>query len=431
MDSKKLDYIDFDWGADIECYPNVFTLTVIRADNVIERQFEISFRKDDSARLCAFFDYMHDNSQRMVGFNNLGYDYPVLHEMIKYYLSCKEKGVECSFTPRQLWGISCKQIDSFKQDGFGHTVSEKEMYFKQLDLYKIHHFDNKARSTSLKMLEFNMRSNNIEDLPFPVGKKLSHIEVDVLLKYNRHDVLETLKFYRKSLPAIRMRAELNSRYTGRDFTNFNDTKIGKEYFIMRLEEAMPGVCYSYGPRGRKINQTKRKFIRLNDCLFDYYKFTRPEFIAVKNWFANQVITETKGVFSDIDEAKLGEVAKYAELSIQRKKFTAKPTAQDIEQFKQEHPLGWIETVELKGMENAVDENGEFIFTDKVLKDGTIKKVNVKVPKKSHYKCWKQADTLNVVVNGFRFDFGTGGIHGSLINTIVKALEDEELKDADV
>lgn len=35
--------------------------------------------------------------------------------------------------------------------------------------------------------------------------------------------------------------------------NFNDTKIGKDYFIMKLEEHIPECCYEKG----KIQQTKR------------------------------------------------------------------------------------------------------------------------------------------------------------------------------
>jgi hypothetical protein len=48
-----------------------------------------------------------------------------------------------------------------------------------------------------------------------------------------------------------------------------------------------------------------------------------------------------------------------------------------------------------------------------------------------YFQWKVAETLNVVVNGFRFDFGVGGIHGSLRSAIVRKEEDTCIVDADV
>jgi hypothetical protein len=46
-------------------------------------------------------------------------------------------------------------------------------------------------------------------------------------------------------------------------------------------------------------------------------------------------------------------------------------------------------------------------------------------------CWKEADNLNAVVDGFRFDFGTGGIHGSVENTIVESDDEYIIIDADV
>jgi hypothetical protein len=247
------------------------------------------------------------------------------------------------------------------------------------------------------MLEFNMRSQNIEELPFPVGKVLDDSEKDILIKYNKHDVMETLKFYRYSYDALKLRVDLTEQF-GFDCTNFNDTKIGKELFIRRLEQASPGCCYSQGKYGRTINQTKRDKIVIKDCLFPYIEFDRPEFKAVHEWFKKQVITETKGVFSDLLEHDLGEVAKYAQMVVKKKKLSDPadnknkryvPTEEQIEKLRKEQPLGWIEEKELKSPKGA----------------------------KSYYWCYNVAETLNVVINGFRFDYGVGGIHGAKQGTI--------------
>lgn len=42
------------------------------------------------------------------------------------------------------------------------------------------------------------------------------------------------------------------------------------------------------------------------------------------------------------------------------KFKTKPTEKDLIPFKKEHPLGWVEEVELKAMEIVRDENGEIV-----------------------------------------------------------------------
>jgi hypothetical protein len=419
------------WVYDLETFPNCFTMAIVREDGKHLQAFEVSDRINQTDRILACLRYLKDGKHRMVGFNNLGFDYPILHQMLQDAITSKKVGKNFSITAKQMYRLAQKQIESFKGDGFGHTIKVDEQIIKQVDLFKIHHFDNKARSTSLKMLEFNMRSDNIEDLPFPVGKRLTPSEIDVLLKYNKHDVMQTLKFFESSKEAVDFRAKLSDQYKI-DFTNFNDTKIGKEYFINRLEQAIPGSCYKMTAKGRKINQTPRDRIRIKDCLFDYYNFTRPEFKAIQDWFSRQVITETKGVFSDIDECLLGELAMYSQLT--KKKYKLK-TQLEIETFLKDNPMSWIETEELKATENLLDKNGEPVMAYPIDENGnpdlTKRMKKVKVPKKSYWGCKNVAETLNVVVDGFRLDFGTGGIHGSLTNTIVREDNLTCIKDADV
>jgi hypothetical protein len=182
-------------------------------------------------------------------------------------------------------------------DRWMHSVKPSDRFVEQIDLYKIHHFDNKARSTSLKVLEFNMRSASIEDLPFPVGTELTQDQVFVLKQYNAHDVDQTKAFYFKTLDMIAFREDLTKKYQ-RDFMNHNDTKIGKDYFTMKLEEA--GVpCYEFGPKGRVPKQTKRSSIALKDAILPWIEFQQPEFTRILTWLKGQVITETKGVFEDV------------------------------------------------------------------------------------------------------------------------------------
>jgi hypothetical protein len=195
------------------------------------------------------------------------------------------------------------------------------------------------------MIEFNMKADNICDLPYPPGTVLEDNEMDELIKYNMHDVDNTLRFYLLSIPLITFREELTKKYK-RSFINHNDTKIGKDYFIMQLEKAMPESCYKKNKDGtRSINQTKRTSIAIEECLFNYYDFKRPEFLAVVDWFKQQHITETKGVFSDIEEHMLGSVSAYAETIEKRKKFKEEPTVEDVIDFNLEHPLGWVQPKE--------------------------------------------------------------------------------------
>lgn len=396
------DYVEGDWVYDLETYPNVFTFGIVKADGSKLHVFEVSDRKNDTEAIMNCLRWLDNNKQRMIGFNNIGFDYPIIHQIIENAIKARRCGMKYELSAREIYNMAQAQINSFRGSGFGNTVKTEEERIRQVDLYKIHHFDNKAKSTSLKMLEFNMRSENIEDLPFEVGKILTNDEIDVLINYNKSDVMRTLDFYYETLDAIKFRAELSSKM-GIDTTNFNDTKIGKEYFIQQLEKYMPGSCYKKTAHKRVVQQSKRKFIDIGDCLLDYYDFHRPEFQAVLDWFNKQRITETKGVFSDIEEHDLDNVANYTTFKTKGKKFQQEPTQQEIVEFREEHPLGWIETKDLKSPKGA----------------------------KAYWKRWNIAENLHVNIDGFRFDFGTGGLHGSLSNTIVRSDDEYIIIDYDV
>ena len=277
-----------DYIYDIETYPNVFTLALEHAEAPLHWMFEISDLRNDSREIVAFLQYLADTNSRMVGFNNLGFDYPVIHTLIKMGYS----------DARTLYDKAMAIIGAQDDDNkWMHQVNPSDRYVPQIDLFKIHHFDNKARATSLKVLEFNMRSRSIQDLPFPVGTNLTGEQVAVLKIYNKHDVHQTKQFYFKTLDMIRFREELTLKYQ-RDFMNHNDTKIGKDYFAMKLEEA--GVTlYDYGPKGRTPRQTKRSTIALREAILPWIAFEQPEFTRVLTWLKEQIITETKGIFNDI------------------------------------------------------------------------------------------------------------------------------------
>ena len=390
-----------DYIYDIETYPNCFTFAAIAVDGGSDVVFECSPRRNDIAQLFDFLDERRRKKDRLVGFNNKDFDYPVVHDL----LSVREKALTVSgkAVATRAYKKAMSLINS--DEKFGRAVKTSEEHVKQVDLFKINHFDNKARSTSLKLLEFNMKSDNIEDLPFPVGTDLTDDQIDVLIKYNKHDVKETLRFYHHCLPLITFREELSEKY-GRDFVNHNDTKIGKDYFILRLEEQMPGSCYKRDKGSFKVNQTRRDIIKIADCLFDYYDFKRPEFNLVLDWFRRQEIKETKGVFSDIEEHDLGDLAAYAELTSKRQKWFNKPSDEAVLSFKEQRPMGWVSEEQLKAK-----KKGQHQY--------------------SYWKNWRVADNLNVVVGGFRFDFGTGGIHGSIESAVVSEDDDYCIIDADV
>lgn len=415
---------------DIETFKEVFTLSIVRADGKHKNTFVCSQFVNQIDRILNCLDYLHNNDFYMVGFNSNQFDWPVLQKIHDKRESLPKTGKAIA---NHVFKLAQKQIESFRCDGFGDTVKYEDQYVKQIDLFKVHHFDNRAKMTSLKMIEFNLRMQNLEDLPFDIHAELTQEMIDKIVFYNEHDVEATRLFLHESIPQVEFRFQLTEKY-GKSFLNHNDGKIGKDYFQMELENR--GVKLHTFSNGKKVlKQTKRPKINIGDCLFDYYDFNRPECIAIKGWFSKQIITETKGVFSDIEEHNLGEVAKYAELVTKRKKFKTKPTEKELSEFKREHPLGWIEEEELKATEYLFDSEGnhvtEYPLDSEGSPDFTKKPKKVRVPKKSYWGCYRVAETLNIILDGLRVDFGVGGIHASLSDKVVKETKKYLIRDADV
>jgi hypothetical protein len=216
--------------------------------------------------------------------------------------------------------------------------------------------------------------------------------------------METIKFFQASKEQIDFRHKLVIDYD-MPALNYNDTKIGAEYFIMELEKA--GIkCYDRGG----ARQTKRTYIDLVDCIFPYIKFERPEFNAILEWLKRQRITETKGVFSNILEHELGDVAKYAQLTTKKVKFKEKPTEQEIDEMLKQYPMGWVEEVELKAKLPKKDGGGF---------------------KKAYWFNYRIAESLNVVIDGLCYVFGTGGAHAAVDKRVITSCEKKVIRTFDV
>lgn len=366
---------------DIEVYPNVFTVAFEDASNPEKKVvYEISEYQNDIAKIKKVMMWLSANQVKLVGYNNFSFDYPVMHLL----MTGLDQNSSIGLIIDSLYD---KAMTAIKQNvfNFNDYIWYKDQIVKQVDLLKIHHFDNKAKMVSLKLLEFNMRSANISDLPYPVGSELSKEQIAVLKQYNQHDVSETAKFFRHSIDAIAFREGLAIEL-GKDLMCMSDKKIGTEYFIKRLDEYYgKGFCYDYEEGERIPRQTHRDGIALSDVIFPFIDFESNAFICLKKFLENQIIYETKGSFSDFEYLKLKEDSR----------------------VKNNHSLKRGGRVISIGKETNLTEHMGI--------------PDLEPPKKGSRKKVKTEDEIKVknlhcVYKGFRFDFGTGGIHGSTDNT---------------
>ncbi len=257
---------------DLETMPNIFTFAGKFKGNDQVYLFEISDRKDQKSELLAHLSWLRNSNVEMVGFNNIGFDYLILHElMINPYTFTYQKAAQMA------------QTIIMSQRGTGlQGIGYNNRLIPQIDVMKLCHFDNDAKRTSLKALQFAMRSESLEDLPFGI-RALNDQEKDVLCEYNKHDVTETEKFFLKHEHLVDMRREfINEGVLTGDVLNFSDVKIGTEYLIGRLGKHK---CFS----GGKPRQTIRQSIEFNRIILPKIYFRTDVFNDVLSWFKQQTI----------------------------------------------------------------------------------------------------------------------------------------------
>ena len=205
-----------------------------------------------------------------VGYNNLSFDSQVIEWIYRNYSGWME-----NLTGREIAEkISQKANDVIHDSNYGvfPEYREDHLSFKQIDLFRIHHFDNKNRRVSLKRLEFEMDMPNIEEMPIHhMQEELSEAEIDETVNYCNNDVISTTKFYNitigntdhnlyKGNDQIQLRLDIEEEFKIKCL-NFSDSKIGDE-IIKKYYCESTGIEYSKLPKKGFF----RKSIDLSTCI---------------------------------------------------------------------------------------------------------------------------------------------------------------------
>lgn len=358
-DINKKDYL---W--DIEVFPNLFLLNAENVkDSNDKESFQISQFKDTRFDLI---NWLRDDVNSLIGFNTIGYDYPILHKLLTTDGMINNRGsIICNF----IYNLSC-QIVSGKRI----LIPENQYIIKQIDLFKINHFDNKAKMVGLKELEFNFRMSNIQELPYNPNKPLNEKQILKISQYCFNDIEATRKLYEHTLPEIELRESLNQKYSTNEFTNYNSVKIGEEILLRSIQkilgaDALYETVYNGTEVIRKMKQSPRDKIDLSKVIFPYVKFETEELNTLLNWFKQQTISELNGAFNNLEPESLKTLYPYYVVD---------------------------EVTTTKGKEKV-----------------------------------KLQRNINILFRGERYDFGTGGAHASTKTGIYQSTDNQIIVDLDV
>ena len=242
---------------DIETFANCFTYTDYNPSTKEINVFVISSFRDDSVEFKKYLDSIKKCG--MVGFNNLHFDWPVTNFIYNLLQPTAEK----------IYAYAQSIITEEKKEYV-------KVWIKQLDLYLLNHYDNKARSTSLKALEVSCRWNNVMDMPLHHTTQIDEHLLQQVLEYNLNDVLFTAKFYEMCSDKIKLRKEIKKKYK-LDVINKSDVVIGESIFLKYLSDAMDTPINEL-----KQIRGKRTDVPIKDIIFPYVSFRSKELNGILN-----------------------------------------------------------------------------------------------------------------------------------------------------
>lgn len=280
---------------DIEVLSNLFTYTGYCRQTGEYHQFVIHSSLNQFEELLK---HLFRDKLIMIGYNNDSYDYPILHHLINHkeeyiYLS----GLELS---QKIYQKSQEILDMEFS-----SVADWNKHIKQIDLYKIHHFDNSAKRTSLKALEIAMKLPFVEDMPYDHYHWIeTKEEINSILSYNKKDVIATNEFLNITLgdtthPLYKGKNKIELRQTilkkfKINCLNFNDIKLGTELILKLYSEK-----FGYDSKEIRKLRTFRNQFSLEECIPKWSNFKSKEFNKLVSDFSkiNIYNGNTKDVFS--------------------------------------------------------------------------------------------------------------------------------------
>lgn len=268
---------------DIECLAGMFLYCGFNPTTGEWYVYEITEYKND---LFALVKHLNDNRDcYMVSYNGLSYDMQILQYIIYNY----EKWIDCD--NRKILNIikkfSNKIIDDQNYDLFP-PFREEEFSVPQIDLLKVHHYDNENKRTSLKWLEFSMDFYNVEEMPYEHTQMVfTPKEIEAIISYCKNDVEATYEFWKYTLGEVE-----HEEYRGENkiqdrldlieelglpkkAVSWSDVKIGDEINKMvycGLTGLNPKQLYDL-----KKNRKPTKKFTYGDCIPSYISFRTPVF----------------------------------------------------------------------------------------------------------------------------------------------------------
>ena len=278
------------WVMDYETLKNCFVGVFKHYKTDETHTFIVHDLQNDLEKFLQFLSTNIKNREWHISYNGLAFDAQITHYIIdnaEYLMSIKPSEVT-----EMIYKEAQSVIDKSNRKEF-QKYPEWRMRIPQIDVFKLNHWDNMAKRSSLKWIEYTMDWGNILDMPIHHDSDITtQEELDTIVEYCVNDVEATGEIYNRSKSLIGLRLNLTQQYDI-NLVNASEPRISKELFSYYLSDEL-GIA----KRDLKAMRTYRETIKLENIILPYINFKTPEFQMLLNRFKTVELdpTNIKGAF---------------------------------------------------------------------------------------------------------------------------------------
>ena len=257
------------WVMDYETLCNLFCGVFKHYKTEETKIFVIHKSKDDRKSFIDFLNQNIKNKEYHISFNGLEFDSQISHWFIDNQETILKTPIDELI--KLIYNEAQDTIKRSNNKEFS-KYPEWKMLISQIDVFKLNHWDNPAKRSSLKWIEYTMDWDNILDMPIPHNKEINSVEdINMIIKYCINDVLATKEIYNRSKSLIQLRMQLSKEYNINLF-NASEPRISKELFGFYLSKELDIPKYEL-----KKMRTFRSVIKLKNIILPYISFKTAEF----------------------------------------------------------------------------------------------------------------------------------------------------------
>lgn len=240
-----------------------------------------------------FVTFLEENKKLKewhVSFNGLGFDSQITEFILrnkKRLLTLPVNDVVTEIYQK------AQDVIGRQEDGEFQEFAEHQLSIEQVDVFKLNHWDNPAKRSSLKWIQYSMDWENIQEMPLHHSKRITTMDqINMIISYCKNDVKSTKRIMQLSKEQITLRGALTDEYKIRLFSA-SEPRISKELFMHFLSKETGIQKYDL-----RQMRTNRSAIMIKDIIVPYTKFKTEPFQQILDNFKMVIVNPnaTKGGF---------------------------------------------------------------------------------------------------------------------------------------